>query len=137
MAFIRDDKQLTYIKNEIKKLPQVIKGNELLDRSDRTLVYGYTCDRDTFHVALLGGVIHVFLYDHNNTMIWHKDEDDLQDNSEYVPNKRVYPERCDSDFVITLLHAGVDVPFTTFDVERQAKMDPKKTIVGQTFNYYR
>ena len=38
---------------KIKDLPEpIISGDTLTRKKDRTLLYGYTCDRRTFHVYI-------------------------------------------------------------------------------------
>ena len=42
----------------IEEIPKpVLSAEDLKDKSDRTLLYGYTCDRDTWHVYLEDGKI--------------------------------------------------------------------------------
>jgi hypothetical protein len=88
---------------------------------DRTLLYGYTCDRETWHVYLENDTINWVKY-------WDRGEKggELTDAgsadewvaSELVPDKRVYPEFTDYAFACDLRDAGVDVPYTSFSEER-------------------
>ena len=85
---------------------------------DRTLLYGYTCERETFHVYIKNKQIYVVIYNTEysrgkptpkNMM-----QIEVKSNRDYVPNKRLYPERCDYDFCKLLKEKGIDLPFTTF-----------------------
>lgn len=96
---------------------------------DRTLLYGYTCDRKTFHVYLKDLEIHTIIYDveYNNgkqrpTNIT---EICVSSNMDYIPNKRLYPEACDYTFCKLLKHANINLPFTFFNENR-----PKQDFYG-------
>lgn len=100
---------------------------------DRTLLYGYTCDRHTFHVYLQDGWIHRITYtgtlDHS--LIRH---DAMADWWAFnlIPDKRVYPERTDIDFARMLQVTGARVPYLTFDPERYERA--KDTLMhGKTY----
>ncbi len=86
---------------------------------NRTLLYGYTTERDSFHVYLKGGLIHKAIYrsvkaagvhdvlSHESKTTW--------EASELVPNKRVYPESTDADFYALLKLRDVYVSFTVYE----------------------
>lgn len=105
----------------------VLTGAMLGNQSDRTLIYGYTTERDTFHVYLLHGVIHVLVYESGfnfadrpdlnrpSKLVSHQTEAELSSNHQYVPNKRVYPAACDYEFCAMLMRCGVNIPFTTYE----------------------
>lgn len=89
---------------------------------DRTLLYGYTCDRKTFHVYLKDQEIHTVIYD-----IVYEEKDPnpinmvevhVKSNRDYIPDKRLYPETCDYLFCKLLKNVGVHLPFTTFNDDR-------------------
>lgn len=84
---------------------------------DRTLLYGYTCARDTFHVFKLANELHVIIYDHNNDITMHRHGDALP-AKQCVPDKRVYPESCDFYFAVLLREREVNIPFLPFDHSR-------------------
>lgn len=78
--------------------------------NDRTLLYGYTCDRKTFHVYLKDKEIHTVFYD-----ISYEEKDPnpikmaevhVMSNRDYIPDKRLYPEACDYQFCKLLLASG-------------------------------
>lgn len=86
----------------------------LMDRTPRTLIYGYTIQRDTFHVYLAQDGIHCVIYNYNKLLMQHTHEHNGLQLSQCVPDKRVYPETCDLEFCSVLLNAGVHVPFTSW-----------------------
>ena len=42
-------RELKFLKN-VNKIAELINAKDLLNTKDRTLLYGYTCTRETFHV---------------------------------------------------------------------------------------
>ena len=86
--------------------------NLLQDKTPRTLLYGYTLDRETWHVYLDdAGVIHRVVY-HPDLMLSHQ-AGGFKENAELIPSKRLYPEHCDYEACVLLAKAGVSLPFTT------------------------
>ncbi len=94
----------------------VLKGQDLSNRDDRTLIYGYNVARQTFHVYLRAGVIHRVTY-RDGKLLEHKTEAEITYDHFYAPEKRAYPERCDFEFCLALTLRGVEIPFTTFDAQ--------------------
>lgn len=93
--------------------PRPTLPEALTDKTPRTLLYGYTCDRATWHVYLdEAGLLHKVVYDHNELM-W-KHESGVIPDSQLVPDKRLYPEDCDAEACALLIKAGCRLPFTTF-----------------------
>ena len=88
-----------------------IIGDDLKNQEDRTLLYGYTCERDTWHVYLKDGKIHVVIYEYKQS----PREVNTATNEGFVPDKRLYPERCDFEFCKLLADYDVYLPFTTYD----------------------
>jgi hypothetical protein len=85
---------------------------------NRTLLYGYTCERETFHVYIKNKQIYVIVY---NTEYYrggprpvNMRQIEVKSNRDYVPDKRLYPERCDYHFCKLLKEKGIDLPFTAF-----------------------
>lgn len=70
---------------------------DFAEGGDRTLVYGYTVERYTFHVYLLGGMIHRYVTDGPVTVSYSCDTE--IEPGAVIPNKRAYPERCDYSFM--------------------------------------
>jgi hypothetical protein len=103
-----------------------VSAGDLLNKADRTLLYGFTCDRSTWHVYLKDGEIHTVMY---------MDKKDIQEipvtsNNGYLPDKRLYPERCDFEFCSFLKNLGCILPFTTWtDLPMELQ---KKKFYGET-----
>lgn len=57
-----DASQLELVKEEQRRpRPKTVFAGEFA-AEDRTLIYGYTVERDTFHVYAQGGELHKFIY---------------------------------------------------------------------------
>jgi hypothetical protein len=100
------------------EVDRLITAYDLKDRTDRTLLYGYTCERDTWHVYIQRNHIFKVIYNY-------KDEPEqyyVTDNYQYVPDKRLYPECCDYEFCKLLKEREVNLPFTTWQ-DRTEKKD--------------
>lgn len=95
---------------------------EIKNKEPRTLLYGYTVARDTFHVFLRGGLIHRAVYRYNGEASGDFEAKALWDAQALIPDKRLYPEACDAEFCALLLtKKGIFLPFTTFNTERTPK----------------
>lgn len=109
--------QLTALR-EMTARPQTIAAGELRDYwRDRTLAYGYTVDRDTWHCYLRASNIYVVRYTGSDRP--RSDIEILTSGPEVEavrcrPNKRVYPESVDFEFARVLAGRGVDLPYATF-----------------------
>jgi hypothetical protein len=97
--------------------------SDLDDHGDRTLVYGYTLDRETFHVYLSDGLIHRFIYRYRTApgtaersveVVAH-DAAPAMAASKLVPSKRAYPQLCDAEFCRILIELGAHVAFTSYE----------------------
>ncbi|MFK4132008.1 hypothetical protein ACI2KR_06895 [Pseudomonas luteola] len=99
-----------------KEVPVKLTINEFADKSDRTLIYGYTCDRDTFHMYIKNGQLHTLVYSSLKEIIKHVTDTLAQEDM--VPNKRVYPELSDFEACMAIKKLGVYISFTTFDEHR-------------------
>lgn len=104
---------------QLKDIPPV-QATDLLNTTDRTLLYGYTCDRDTFHVYIKDLKIHVVTYrtDYENNAPNFMEEIQVNTNDDYIPNNRLYPENCDYEFCEKLKTLGCYLPFTTWGYGR-------------------
>jgi hypothetical protein len=88
---------------------------------DRTLLYGYDCDRKTWHLYTSDANVYLHIYDGvENVTIEHVNlsraaprRSELQ--ARIIPNKRLYPERCDFDFCVWAKMEGLHLSFTTHD----------------------
>jgi hypothetical protein len=89
----------------------LITAKDLVNKENRTLLHGYTLERDTFDVELVNGeiVVEVNEFEKGLRIIT------PSCNSDYVPSKRVYPAQSDFEFCRLLLERGVYIPFTFFD----------------------
>ena len=105
-------------KNELELLLSVpFQSIAVADISgpDRTLLYGYTIERHTFHVYLKDGKIHKYVYSYDKETTYHREESCWDYASDLVPDKRVYPAASDLEFCRILLRSGVDIPCTTWE----------------------
>lgn len=86
---------------------------------NKTLLYGYTCERETFHVYIKDEKIYVVVYhqDYSQGKLRPRNMRQLTvtSNQDYVPDKRLYPERCDYGFCRLLKEKGIHLPFTTWN----------------------
>lgn len=107
----------------------IISIDELTDKSERTLLYGYNYDKGTWHVYLKNDEIHVFVYERHYNFnssddietMYHVEGREINITKHgIIPNKRLYPETCDFEFCKLLKKKGIDLPFTTFQ-EREPK----------------
>jgi len=95
--------------------------DDLNDRSDRTLLWGYTCDRDRWHVYIKNGEIHTVMYDYPDKLIIHRVCCNSNAPEDWVPNKRLYPEACDYEFCTLLKRYGIHLSFTIWNDDRKHK----------------
>lgn len=91
---------------------------DVLGGEDRTLLRGYTCDRDTWHVYLKDGDIHLLVYSYPDVVVRHEARDSWMNPEDLVPDKRVYPESTCFRFARELQVRGVRVPYLRFDADR-------------------
>lgn len=89
---------------------ELITAKHLKNKEDRTLIYGYDCDRNTFHVYLKDEQIHILKY--NSREVFPKLE--AFSNDDYVPNKRVYPEYSDFEFCKLLKEQDIHISFLSY-----------------------
>lgn len=94
---------------------------DYFDSAPRTLLYGYDCERSTWHIYMDAGRICRAVYEYKATPLVTKREV-WDDPRELIPPKRVYPESCDYDFTLWLRQHGYDVPMLPFDGERAEKV---------------
>lgn len=80
---------------------------------DRTLLYGYSIDRHSWHVYVQGGEIHLCVYASDGWVEEHTAAETWPARN-LIPDKRVYPHATEAGFARLLLSRGVSIPFTTF-----------------------
>ena len=95
-----------------------IRAHEI-NGPDRTLLYGYTCDRHDWHVYLKGGMIHWI------EVMSSRPENPVNSLAgggiradQAVPDKRVYPESTDYLFAELIQDRGVEIPFLKYNSGR-------------------
>jgi len=97
-----------------------ISGHSFIDKTDRTLLYGFTLDRQSHHVYLKNGILYLYIYSGKNI-------DTIKSGiftylRELIPTKRIYPESIDTEFMNLLISKSLSVDFTTYDKERYEKL---------------
>jgi hypothetical protein len=100
-------------------------------------LYGYTCERKTFHVYVKNEQIYTVVYDTEYSRAVPKPVNmrqiEIKSNHDYVPDKRLYPERCDYNFCLLLKEKGVNLPFTHWSEPVEIALDdPRYPYYGFT-----
>lgn len=94
---------------------------------DHSLLYGYTTERETFHVYIKDGLLHRHIFSGTGENIVSLDHISGKELPavELAPNKRIYPER--TSFTLAKLLAEYEVPlaFKPIDPTRGADEVPK------------
>ena len=98
------------------KVNELITIEHMDNQSERTLLYGYDCNRNTWHTYIKDGEIKTIKYNYEELPT----ELLVNSNAHYIPNKRLYPSACDYEFCKLLKLKGVYLPFTGFE-EREVK----------------
>lgn len=111
-------------------VPHIISVDDLINKTDRTLLYGYTCNRDTWHVYLKDGQIVTLVYGwsyenessefkyhvkgqmNEKSCVYSYNIIEIENNIDFIPDKRIYPNACDFEFCKLILDAGGHLPFT-------------------------
>jgi len=103
-------------------IENIISVDELVNQEDRTLLWGYTCSRDSWHVYLLDREINLFHFVYPKEKIKYlcQESFDLEKQS-LVPDKRLFPEACDFEFCKLLKEKGLNLPFTVYQTDRDPK----------------
>lgn len=82
--------------------------------SDKTLLYGYTCEKKSWHIYKKDGLLHKLVYGYPAFFISY----DARESfilSDLIPDKRVFPECTDFHLAKMFLAASIDVPYLPFD----------------------
>lgn len=100
--------------NYFRPIDSIITIEELANKNDRTLLYGYTCERATWHVYIKDKEIRTCTYNYNSepTIV------NIESIYDYIPDKRLYPECCDFEFCSLLKKENIILPFTTYSETR-------------------
>lgn len=96
MAKLKDEQYPSQELN-IKELPAGYEG---------TLLYGYTCERNTFHAYAKAGEIHAVIYNHKNELLRHTHGEEIYAGS-CAPDKRTYRQHTQYFFASLLVKKGV------------------------------
>lgn len=92
------------------KHTSIITVFDLIDTTNRILIYGYNFERDTVKVKLYNGTFIKTIYKYGiDSKVY-----PIEYNEDLVPNKRVYPEKSDFEFCQLLISRGIHIPFTNF-----------------------
>lgn len=105
-----------------------------IGHTERTLAYGYTCDRETWHAYVKGSELHVVVYRNN-----YNDQTKPPAIVSYThgrelpietlrPDKRVYPHATDVAFAHLMRNRQMPLPFARFD--ENANVDSNATFIG-------
>lgn len=89
----------------------LLSVDDLTDKSDRTLIYGYDTERLTHHTYIKQGEIVSVTYSPSTAVV----SKEVRSNDDYSPNKRIYPKQSDYEFCKLLKERGVHVSFATYD----------------------
>jgi len=103
---------------------EIISINDLVNKKDRTLLYGYTCSRNRWHVYIQNNEIYTTTCRFDDP----PQEIEVESNQHYVPDKRLNPERCDFEFCKRLIEKGINLPFTTWKDEIESDSYYGKTL---------
>lgn len=104
---------------------RTITIDDLKDKSDRTLLYGYDSDRETYHTYIKNEEIITVRYAYNDKPViayvpYGKDH--------YLQLKRIYPEKSDYEFCKLLVERGHKLPFVPFSEREKYKQYYGKVI---------
>lgn len=99
--------------NVASSIEVLFTTDSLSNHTPRTLLYGYTCDRNTWHVYLdEDGFINKLVYNSSGARLNH-DRETAISFAELIPNKRAYPNLTDLEFAKVCFLHGFSIPFTT------------------------
>lgn len=93
-----------------RQFDDLITAKDLKNKSDRTLLYGYDCDRNTWHTYIKNRKIHTIIG---------SNEVNIDNNFDYIPNKRLYAQCCDYEFCSMLADLNVNMAFTNYGESSQ------------------
>lgn len=96
--------------NLVKEHEKLITVKDLENKNDRLLLKGYTSFRDGWEVWLIDEEIKIYMFEKDSIRIM-----EANNNKDYCPDKRVYPQESDYEFCKLLLQKGINIPFTKFN----------------------
>lgn len=115
-----NEQQVTFLK-QLLETTKTVSVWELKNKKDRTLIYGYTTDRHTFHLYLKNEKFFVAIYNHDKTFL-SKQTTETLNVEDCFPNKRIYPESCDFEFAILLASKNARPTYLAFNPDRFEKV---------------
>lgn len=97
---------------------------------DRTLLYGYDVDRNTWHVYVKDKRVYLYAYNYDGACT--AGGDTFTSFQDLIPNKRLYPERCDYEFALWLIRdKGCHMTFLKWDRNLAANIPTPKPYHGE------
>lgn len=93
-----------------ENIEELITAKHLKNKKNRTLIYGYDCDRRTFHVYLKDEQIYIVRYNYMEGIT----KLEAFSNHDYIPNKRVYAQYSDFEFCKLLKNKYIHIPFSSY-----------------------
>lgn len=107
----KEFKELGNTEKEVK----LITIETLKNKSNRTLLYGYTRDGYKWHIYIKNNKIKGVVYNYKGFIELTMSR--VCKNSVYIPNERLCPETCDYEFCKLLKEQGIHLPFTAWNPE--------------------
>lgn len=101
----------------------VIRHDDFTDSvpAEQTLLWGYTCDRNSFHVYKSQGELHRVVYNFSKEVLEYDHGKELPARILH-PDKRVYPEATCYEFIEALRAVGEQPSLTTFNKDRERSL---------------
>lgn len=104
--------QLEELRSVSEEQPKIHIGL-LNDLSNRTLLWGYTCDRADWHVYIRYREIHLYSYGGSEKVDNHICQEEYLPR-DLVPDKRLYANACDFEFCKLLKTLGANLTFSAY-----------------------
>ena len=104
-----NEQQLSQLEFYAPEIPTV-SVDDFSDRN-KTLLYGYDCDRNTLHVYIMDDEIHILWYRGSEMLGYSKNTSFYLE--ELCPNKRAHPQHTDFTLAKMFRMAEVDCTYTT------------------------
>ncbi len=101
---------------------KVLSGADLVNKANRTLMYGVTIDRDVFHTYLFCGEIFTVIERNDGDLLLRN----VEANHQFTPDKRAFPGGCDYEFCRLLRSSDVWITFSDYD-EREASHNARSS----------
>lgn len=103
---------------QLKGKPSLIDVEELSSWEGRMLIYGYNLDRKAYEVKLERTDAEYSTFSRPEFVITVDDVETYRATTinahRCIPDKRVYPERCDYEFCALLISRHIHIPFLSY-----------------------